>query len=188
MDHQATVHACVGQLLGPPIDDELSVLFYDLTTICTAGPSEQPGDVRRPGLSKDGNSARQFMLGVVQTADGLPIHYEILAGNTAEAPTLAPMLKSVPALGSSESSGALGPPSHSQQVPDQPGKQAEHHRAGQRHVPVAPGQAEAEVARQPAQADFQQPAAQAVEDHDGEQEDEQPAHQVVTACGSGRRR
>ena len=32
------------------------------------------------------------MLGVVQTADGMPIHREVFAGNTAEAPTLLPML------------------------------------------------------------------------------------------------
>lgn len=83
------------QLLRPLIDDELSVVFYDLTTIRTEGLSEQPGDVRRHGLSKDGGIARQFMLGVVQTADGLPIHHEVFAGNAAEAPTLEPMLKSV---------------------------------------------------------------------------------------------
>ncbi|MDR8470489.1 IS1634 family transposase, partial [Acinetobacter baumannii] len=28
----------------------------------------------------------------VQTADGMPIHHEVFAGNTAEAPTLLPML------------------------------------------------------------------------------------------------
>lgn len=95
MDHQAAVDACVAQLLRPLIDDELSVVFYDLTTIRAEGLSQQPGDVRRPGLSKDGGIARQFMLGVVQTADGLPIHHEVFAGNTAEAPTLEPMLKSV---------------------------------------------------------------------------------------------
>lgn len=95
MNHQAAVEACVAKLLRPLIDDELSVVFYDLTTIRTEGTSEQSGDVRRHGLSKDGGIARQFMLGVVQTADGLPIHHEVFAGNTAEAPTLEPMLKSV---------------------------------------------------------------------------------------------
>ena len=95
MDHQTAVDACVAQLLRPLIDDELSVVFYDLTTIRTEGLTEQPGDLRRHGMSKDGGIARQFMLGVVQTADGLPIHHEVFAGNTGEAPTLEPMLKSV---------------------------------------------------------------------------------------------
>jgi transposase len=95
MAHQSAVDGCVAQLLRPLFDDELSVVFYDLTTIRTEGVSEQPDDVRRHGLSKDGGIARQFLLGVVQTADGLPIHHEVFAGNTAEAPTLAPMLESV---------------------------------------------------------------------------------------------
>jgi transposase len=35
------------------------------------------------------------MLGVVQTADGLPIHHEVFDGNTAESPTLMPTLQAV---------------------------------------------------------------------------------------------
>lgn len=95
MDHQAAVDACVARLLRPLIDDALSVVFYDLTTIRTEGLSEQAGEVRRHGASKDGGVARQFLLGVVQTAEGLPIHHEVFAGNSAEAPTLAPMLERV---------------------------------------------------------------------------------------------
>ena len=75
-------------LLRPLIDDDLSVVFYDLTTIRAEGLSEQDGDVRRHGMSKEGVIARQFMLGVVQTADGMPIYHEVFDGNTAEAPTL----------------------------------------------------------------------------------------------------
>ena len=95
IEHQAQVDACVAQLLRALIDDDLSVVFYDLTTIRSEGLSEQAGDVRRHGLSKDGGIARQFLLGVVQTAEGLPIHHEVFAGNAAEAPTLEPMLRSV---------------------------------------------------------------------------------------------
>ena len=35
------------------------------------------------------------MLGVVQTAEGMPIYHEVFDGNTAEAPTLEPTLKKV---------------------------------------------------------------------------------------------
>ena len=91
--HQAEVDRCVASLLRPLIDEELSVIFYDLTTIGTEGLSEQSGDLRQFGMSKEGMVARQFMLGVVQTADGLPIHHEVFAGNTAESPTLLPTLK-----------------------------------------------------------------------------------------------
>jgi transposase len=73
----------------------LSVVFYDLTTIRTEGLSEQDGDVRHHGMSKEGVVARQFMLGVVQTADGMPIYHEVFDGNTAEVSTLKPTLVKV---------------------------------------------------------------------------------------------
>ena len=95
MDHQDAVDDCVAGLLRPLIDNDLSVVFYDLTTIRTEGLSELQGDVRRHGMSKEGLIARQFMLGVVQTADGMPIYHEVFAGNTSEAPTLQPTLKEV---------------------------------------------------------------------------------------------
>lgn len=95
MDHQAAVDDCVAHLLRPLIDEELSVVFYDLTTIRTEGLSEQDGDVRRFGMSKEGVVARQFLLGVVQTADGMPIYHEVVDGNEAEAPTLLPTLHKV---------------------------------------------------------------------------------------------
>ena len=95
MDHQDAVDDCVAGLLRPLIDNDLSVVFYDLTTIRTEGLSELQGDVRRHGMSKEGLIARQFMLGVVQTADGMPIYHEVFAGNTSEAPTLQPTLKKV---------------------------------------------------------------------------------------------
>lgn len=95
MDHQSEVDAVIGGLLRPLIDQDLSVVFYDLTTIRAAGLSEEEGEVRQFGMAKEGLIARQFMLGVVQTADGLPIHHEVFDGNTAEAPTLLPTLKKV---------------------------------------------------------------------------------------------
>ena len=95
MDHHDAVDDCVAGLLRPLIDDDLSVVFYDLTTIRIEGMSEQPDDVRRHGMSKQGLIARQFMLGVVQTADGMPIYHEVFAGNTSEAPTLKPTLQKV---------------------------------------------------------------------------------------------
>ena len=95
MDHQADVDAVVAGLLRPLIDHDLSVVFYDMTTIRAEGLSSQTGDIRHYGMAKEGVIARQFMLGVVQTGDGLPIHHEVFAGNTAESPTLLPTLKTV---------------------------------------------------------------------------------------------
>lgn len=94
-DHQAEVDAVLAKLLRPLIDQELSVVFYDMTTIRAEGVSVQADDLRQYGMAKEGLIARQVMLGVVQTADGLPIHHEVFAGNTGETPTLLPTLKTV---------------------------------------------------------------------------------------------
>lgn len=95
MAHPDGVDDVVTGLLRPLVDQDLSLVFYDLTTISAAGLSEQKDDVRRYGMSKEGLIARQFMLGVVQTAEGLPIYHEVFDGNQAESPTLLPTLKKV---------------------------------------------------------------------------------------------
>jgi len=95
VDHQDEVDAVIAKLLRPLIDQELSVVFYDMTTIRAEGLSTQYRDVRQFGMAKEGLIARQFMLGVVQTGDGLPIYHEVFAGNTAESPTLLPTLRTV---------------------------------------------------------------------------------------------
>lgn len=82
-------------LLRPLIDQTLSVVFYDLTTIRAEGASGEQTDLRQFGLSKDGGIARQVMLGVVQTAEGLPIHHEVFAGNTGETATLITTLETI---------------------------------------------------------------------------------------------
>jgi transposase len=83
-------------LLRPLIDQELSIVFYDLTTIRTAGDSQVGcGELRQYGRAKEGDIARQVMLGVVQTAEGLPIHHEVFAGNSAETRTLVPTIERV---------------------------------------------------------------------------------------------
>ena len=95
MTHQDAVDDVLARLLRPLIDRDLSLVFYDLTTIRAAGLSEQDKDVRKYGMAKEGVIARQFMLGVVQTAEGLPIYHEVFDGNQAESATLVPTLKTV---------------------------------------------------------------------------------------------
>jgi hypothetical protein len=69
--------------------DELDVVFYDMTTVRIHGSGEQDDDLRVYGHSKDVNGvARQYAVGVVQTAAGLPVHHEGFAGNVAEAGTV----------------------------------------------------------------------------------------------------
>lgn len=95
MDKQEAVDGVVRGLLRPLVDHDLSMAFYDMTTIRAEGLSAMAGDVRQFGMAKEGLIARQFMLGVVQTAEGLPIYHEVFDGNTAETKTLLPILKKV---------------------------------------------------------------------------------------------
>jgi transposase len=88
IDRQHQVEAFLARRLQPLIDHDLSVVFYDLTTIRVEGQAKLDDDVRQLGMAKEGLIARQFMLGVVQSAEGLPIYHEVFAGNMAETKTL----------------------------------------------------------------------------------------------------
>lgn len=92
-EHADALGERLSMLLRPLVDQDLSVVFYDLTTVSVAGDSELPGDVRAHGMGKSGKVERQFMLSLVQTADGLPIAHEVHPGNTAEARTLLPSIR-----------------------------------------------------------------------------------------------
>ena len=92
---QASVDKVISGLLRPLVDQDLAVVFYDMTTIRTEGLSEQAGDLRQFGMSKEGLIARQVMLGVVQTADGLPLYHEIFDGHTGEVGTLKPIIEKI---------------------------------------------------------------------------------------------
>ena len=95
VDHKEEVDGVMASLLRPLVDQDLAIVFYDMTTIRAAGLSEQEGDVRHFGMSKEGVVARQVMLGVVQTADGLPLYHEVFEGNTAEVTTLKGVIEKI---------------------------------------------------------------------------------------------
>jgi transposase len=95
VEHKDAVDGVMVGLLRPLVDQDLAVVFYDMTTIRTAGLSEQHDDVRQFGMSKEGVVARQVMLGVVQTAEGLPLYHEVFDGNTAEVTTLKGVIQRI---------------------------------------------------------------------------------------------
>lgn len=92
-EHSDKLNTRLATLMRPLIDHDLSVVFYDLTTVAVTGQTEIDDDVRAYGLAKSGLIERQFMLSLVQTAEGLPIAHEVHPGNTAEAKTLLPMIR-----------------------------------------------------------------------------------------------
>lgn len=94
IEHREAVEDAAATQIKPLLDQDLSVVFYDVTTVRSHGETRVEGDLRQYGRSKDIHGVdRQFALGVVQTADGLPIAHEVFEGNVAETATLAPMIE-----------------------------------------------------------------------------------------------
>jgi transposase len=73
------------------------VLLYDLTsTYFESDPPLAEGDKRRHGYSRDHRpDCVQVIIALVVTPDGLPLAYEVLAGNTADNQTLRGFLAGI---------------------------------------------------------------------------------------------
>jgi len=95
VDHKAEVDNVMVSLLRPLVDQDLAMVFYDMTTIRAEGLSKQEGDLRHYGMAKVGVVERQVMLGVVQTAEGLPLYHEVFDGNTAEVTTIKAVIEKI---------------------------------------------------------------------------------------------
>jgi hypothetical protein len=96
MDRAERVEIELARQIRPLVDQDLAVVFYDLTTVRIHGEGEVADDLRAFGMNKDvGGVARQFVLGVVQTAEGLPLMHTVHPGNVAETKTLQAMLQTV---------------------------------------------------------------------------------------------
>jgi len=96
MDNAEEVEDALARQIRPLVDHELTMVFYDLTTVRIHGEARLEDDVRAFGMNKEtGGIARQFVLGVVQTADGLPLMHTVHPGNVSETKTLQGMLQTV---------------------------------------------------------------------------------------------
>ena len=96
MDHADIVEMELARQIRPLVDRDLAAVFYDLTTVRIHGEAEVADDLRSFGMNKEiGGIARQFVLGVVQTAEGLPLMHTVHPGNVAETKTLQAMLQTV---------------------------------------------------------------------------------------------
>jgi transposase len=73
-------------------DTSFDVLLYDLTSTYFEGLCEQIPKAKH-GYSRDGRGdCRQVVIALVITPEGLPLAYEVLAGNTADKTTLRQFL------------------------------------------------------------------------------------------------
>jgi len=68
------------------------LVFYDVTTLYYE--SFVSDELRKPGFSKDNKSQQpQIVLGLVVTAEGFPVSYEVFEGNKFEGHTLIPVIR-----------------------------------------------------------------------------------------------
>ena len=96
MDQAERVETELAKQLRPRVDRDLAVVFYDLTTVRLHGEGEVADDLRAFGMTRErGGLARQFVLGVGQTAEGLPLMHTVHPGHVAETKTLQAMLQTV---------------------------------------------------------------------------------------------
>lgn len=96
MDNAEIVEEALARQMRPLVDRDLAVVFYDLTTVRIHGETRLEEDLRGYGINKEtGGIARQFVLGLVQTAEGLPLLHTVHPGNIGETKTLQAMLTRV---------------------------------------------------------------------------------------------
>lgn len=68
-----------------------SLVFYDVTTLYFESFAED--EIRVPGFSKDNKSQQpQILIGLLVSADGFPVAYQLFKGNTFEGHTLIPVI------------------------------------------------------------------------------------------------
>lgn len=94
LEQKEALEAELAGTLLPLFDQEMEVVFYDITTVRVEGEGEEDGELRRWGKAKEGDFLqRQFAVGVVQTADGFPVMHEVFEGNVSEPVTVQGVVK-----------------------------------------------------------------------------------------------
>lgn len=95
LQHKDSLCRHLAQQCKTRFDTSFDVLRYDLTSTYFEGLCEEIPKAKH-GYSRDGRSdCRQGVIALVITPDGLPLAYEVLAGNTADKTTLREFLAKI---------------------------------------------------------------------------------------------
>jgi transposase len=96
--HKDALHQHLVDQWRTLFDAKFDILLYDLTSTYFEGQCKQIPKARH-GYSRDGRGdCRQVVIALVVTPDGLPLAYEVLAGNTADNTTLKTFLRKIESL------------------------------------------------------------------------------------------
>jgi transposase len=95
LDHKDALCAHLVERWKTLFDARFDILLYDLTSTYFEGSCQSIPKARH-GYSRDGRSdCRQVVIALVVTPDGLPLAYEVLAGNRADKTTLSLFLEKI---------------------------------------------------------------------------------------------
>lgn len=99
LEHKQDLFSHLRQRWQDLFGAQFEVLLYDLTsTYFESAPPHNETDKRRYGYSRDKRSdCVQVVIALVVTPEGLPLAYEVLAGNTADNTTLRDFLAKIEA-------------------------------------------------------------------------------------------
>jgi len=95
LPHKEAIEQHLRQRLGDLFDLKYDLLLYDITSTyfegeCKANPLAQRG------YSRDSRpDCKQVCIGLVVTEDGIPLGYEVFAGNTADSTTLETIVEAM---------------------------------------------------------------------------------------------
>jgi hypothetical protein len=96
--HKDGLHRHLVEQWRTLFDAKFDILLYDLTSTYFEGQCKEIPKARH-GYSRDGRpDCRQVVIALVVTPDGLPLAYEVLAGNTSDKTTLKTFLDKIESL------------------------------------------------------------------------------------------
>jgi transposase len=95
LEHKQELFVWLRQKWADLFQADFEVLLYDLTSTYFEGEMEENPKARR-GYSRDGRpDCLQVVIALVITADGFPLAYEVMNGNTADCTTLRSFLDKI---------------------------------------------------------------------------------------------
>jgi transposase len=95
LEHKQDLFVHLQQRWKDLFDAEFDLLLYDLTSTYVEGEAEQNPQARY-GYSRDKRpDCKQVVIALIVTPSGLPLAYEVMAGNTSEKTTLRGFLDSI---------------------------------------------------------------------------------------------
>jgi transposase len=98
LEHKQELFVHLQQRWKDLFDAEFDVLLYDLTSTYVEGEAEQNPKARY-GYSRDKRAdCKQVVIALIVTPAGLPLAYEVMAGNTSEKTTLRGFLERIETL------------------------------------------------------------------------------------------